>query len=298
MPPKLLTFPRLAPRLQATGNCTSPSRRHSVANLTNITQRGNPVPTARISGMCGRYRLSRPERVAEDFDAGPWEKAEPWGNVEPRGIAGPDPLKPRYNIAPTQPVITVRQEGLGRVLAVARWGLMPSWAKDLSMGASLINGRSETVLEKPAFRESFRQRRCLIPADGFYEWEKDGKAKRPFHFAMKDGSLFGFAGIWDRWRAPDGEWVESCCILTTAANELLKDVHDRMPAILPRAQYEVWLKTPADEAERLVDLLVPLDAGVMRGYAVSSLVNRPQNDSPECAQEAVSERSGNLELFG
>ncbi len=260
--------------------------------------------------MCGRYRLSRPERVAEEFDAEPWGetassgetkqwgKPEPSGNTGPRGNAGLDPLKARYNIAPTQPVITVRQEGLRRVMALARWGLVPSWAKDLSMGASLINGRSETVLTKTAFRESFRQRRCLIPADGFYEWKKDGNAKRPFHFAMKDGSLFAFAGIWDRWRAPGGEWMESCSVLTTAANELLKDVHDRMPAILPREQYEAWLKTPAAEAERLVDLLTPLDAGMMKGYEVSRLVNRPQNDSPECAQETVSERSGNLELFG
>lgn len=203
----------------------------------------------------------------------------------------------RYNIAPTQPVATVRQAGATRILAMVRWGLVPSWATDLSIGAQLINGRSETLLEKRAFRESFRARRCLIPADGFYEWRKAGKEKQPFHFGMKDGSLFAFAGVWDRWKSPGGQWLESCSILTTAPNELLTDVHDRMPVILPPRHYEAWLTAPGSEAERLVELLVPYDARFMKRYAVSSLVNKAQNEMPECALE-VSEAAPKPEAQG
>lgn len=192
---------------------------------------------------------------------------------------------PRYNIAPTQPVATVRQAGATRMLAMMRWGLVPSWASDISIGGQLINGRSETVLEKPAFRESFRARRCLIPADGFYEWKKAGKEKQPFHFGMKDGSLFAFAGVWDRWKSPGGAWLESCSILTTAPNQLLADVHDRMPVILPARHYEAWLSAPGSEAGRLTELLVPYDASFMKRYAVSSLVNKAQNEMAECALE-------------
>ena len=191
----------------------------------------------------------------------------------------------RYNIAPTQPVATVRQAGTGRVLSMMRWGLVPSWANHISIGNRLINGRCETVLEKPAFRESFRMRRCLIPADGFYEWKKTGKQRQPFHFGMKDDSLFAFAGVWDRWRSPSGQVLESCSILTNAPNELLEDVHDRMPVILPRRHYQTWLTAPTAEAERLAELLVPFDASLMRRYAVSALVNKPQNEMPECAVE-------------
>jgi putative SOS response-associated peptidase YedK len=140
-------------------------------------------------------------------------------------------------------------------------------------------------LEKPAFRESFRNRRCLIPADGFYEWKKTGKGKQPFHFEMKDDSLFAFAGIWDCWKSPTGPLLEPCSILTTAPNEFLADVHDRMPVILPRRHYNAWLTAPTSEAERLSELLVPFDASLMKRYAVSSLVNKPQNDTPECAME-------------
>ena len=162
---------------------------------------------------------------------------------------------------------------------------MPSWAGDISMGSRLINGRSETVLEKSAFGHSFRTRRCLIPADGFYEWKKAGKERVPFHFGMKDNSLFAFAGIWDRWKSPSGHALESCSILTTEPNELLDDVHDRMPVILPHRHYETWLTAPAPEAGRLAELLLPFDPHLMNRYAVSSLVNNPQNDVPECALE-------------
>jgi putative SOS response-associated peptidase YedK len=216
--------------------------------------------------MCGRYRLSRPERLAESFDAEAFED-----------------LQPRYNIAPTQPVTTVRQVGPRRVLATTRWGLVPSWAADISIGSRLSNARSETLLEKPAFKESFRNRRCLVPADGFYEWKKANR--QPFHFGMKDDSVFAFAGIWDHWKSPAGETLESCSILTTTPNALLSDVHDRMPVILPRRHYTAWLTVPAFEADRLRELLVPFDVTLMKRYPVGSLVNKPQNDTPACAME-------------
>jgi putative SOS response-associated peptidase YedK len=221
--------------------------------------------------MCGRYRLSRRKQVVEEyFESSSDEEA--W--------------TPRYNIAPTQPVAAIREAGQNRILSLMRWGLVPSWASDISIGARLIHGRSETILEKPAFRDSFRMRRCLVPADGFYEWKKAGRERYPFHFVMKDSSLFAFAGVWDRWRSPAGQVVESCSILTTAPNELLDGVHDRMPVILPQRHYQTWLTAPATEAQRLAELLVPFDASVMQRYPVSSLVNKPENDVPECALEA------------
>jgi len=220
--------------------------------------------------MCGRYRLSRRKQVVEEYFESASEE-EDWS--------------PRYNIAPTQPVATVRQSGSGRILSMMRWGLVPSWATDIKIGNQLINGRSESVLEKPAFREAFRSRRCLIPADGFYEWKKAGKQRHPFHFGMKDNSLFAFAGVWDRWKSPGGAMLQSCSILTTATNELLNGVHDRMPVILPRRHYEAWLTAPAAEPERLAELLVPFDAGLMSRYPVGSLVNKPENETHECALE-------------
>ena len=220
--------------------------------------------------MCGRYRLSRPKQIVEAYFESALEEEE-WA--------------PRYNIAPTQPVVTVRQAGVSRILSIMRWGLVPSWATDIKIGNQLINGRSESVMEKPAFRASFRERRCLIPADGFYEWKKAGRERQPFHFGMKDDGLFAFAGIWDRWRSPAGQVLESCSILTTAANEVLDGVHDRMPVILPRRHYQTWLTAPETETARLAELLVPFDASAMVRYPVSSLINTPQNDVPECARE-------------
>ena len=230
--------------------------------------------------MCGRYRLSRRKQLVEEYFESSSDE-EDWN--------------PRYNIAPTQPVAAIRQAGTSRILSMMRWGLVPSWASDISIGGRLINGRSETVLEKPAFRDSFRLRRCLVPADGFYEWKKAGKERHPFHFVMKDSSLFAFAGVWDRWRSATGQVVESCSILTTAPNELLDGVHDRMPVILPQRHYQTWLTAPATEAQRLAELLVPFDARVMRRYPVSPLVNKPENDVPECALEVSSpETQGQL----
>jgi len=231
--------------------------------------------------MCGRYRLSRPRYLVEYFDAEPAE----------------DDFRASYNIAPTQSVATVRAGDPKRLLSNMRWGLVPAWASDLAVGNRMINARSETLLEKPAFRDSFRQRRCLIPADGFYEWLRSGKTKRPFHFGMKDDSLFAFAGIWDCWKSPGGKLLESFSILTTRPNDLVRDIHDRMPVILPRSNYAPWLTVPTGQADELIEMLAPFDASLMRKYEVSPLVNSPANDSPECVVEA-SGVGANLELFG
>lgn len=216
--------------------------------------------------MCGRYRLTRAEKMAQKF------QAEFTGE-----------LRPRYNIAPTQPVPVVRTTDSGRVIASMRWSLIPSWASDVS--SAQINARSETILEKPAFKESFELRRCLIPVDGFYEWRRRVNTKQAFHFGLKDDSLFAFAGIWDRWKSPGGSLIESCAILTTTPNELLRDVHDRMPAILGEEDYDAWLTTAPSGSHRLTDLLLPYEADLMRRYPVSSLVNSPENDVPACSAE-------------
>jgi len=231
--------------------------------------------------MCGRYRLSRPKYLVEYFDA----------------EAEEEDFRASYNIAPTRAVATLRSGAEKRVLSNMRWGLIPWWAKDIAIGNRMINARGETVLKNAAFRDSFRQRRCLIPADGFYEWQKAGKTRRPFHFGMKDESLFAFAGIWDRWKSPEGKLLESCSILTTTPNDLVKDIHDRMPVILPQAHYEPWLTVPPPQADGLLEMLAPFDANLMRKHEVSPLVNRPENDSPECVVEAIGVGT-NLELWG
>jgi putative SOS response-associated peptidase YedK len=221
--------------------------------------------------MCGRYRLSRAkEIIAEHFDI-------------------PDEVEwsPRYNIAPAQRVAVVRQnpEHPVRQFSVMRWGLIPYWAKDANIGYKMINARAETVAEKPAYRESFKNRRCLIPADGFYEWKREGKTKQPFHFGMHDDSIFAFAGIGDRWKNPQGEVIETCSIITTTPNALLADVHDRMPVILPVDDYDLWLDPGFKHTDDLKELLRPYDATLMRRYPVSTRVNLVKNDDPECAME-------------
>jgi len=221
--------------------------------------------------MCGRYRLSSTEEeVAEFFEAEPTEE-----------------LHPRYNIALSQPMAVIRQVGPGRAISMVRWDLVPFWAKDPSIGSRFMNDRSETVLDKPSFREPFAQRRCLVPADGFYEWKKAGPRKQAFHFGMKDESLFAFAGLWDHWKSPDGTILESCTILTTAPNELLQDVHDRMPVILHHDHYDIWLTAAPAQRQKLRELLVPFESELMARYEVSSMVNSPQNDSPACVERVL-----------
>ena len=189
--------------------------------------------------MCGRYRLSRRKHLIQEY----FETAE---EVD---------WEPRYNIAPSQNVGIIRQDRVQpeRRFSLARWGLIPHWAKDPSIGYKLINARSETVASKPSFRESFESRRCLIPANKFFEWSRTERAKQPFHFGMGDDSLFAFVGLWDRWRDPSGQVVESCSILTTTPNALLADVHDRMPVILSPEHYDWWL----DPGARCIAVTLP-----------------------------------------
>jgi putative SOS response-associated peptidase YedK len=221
--------------------------------------------------MCGRFKLeAKPGRIAEEFD-----------------LAEEPEVTPRYNIAPTQPVLAVVQDRKEPVRHARemRWGLVPSWATDLSIGNSLINARAESILEKPAFKEAFRKRRCLIPADGFYEWKRAGSTKQPYHFGRADGDVFAFAGVWDRWQSPEGKWIESCSILTTDANALLNEVHDRMPVIVPREQYALWLDPDVEESPDLKEVMRPFDSRQMKGYPVSKTVNSPNNETSACAEE-------------
>ena len=161
-----------------------------------------------------------------------------------------------------------------------RWGLITSWAKDTAMGARMINARAETVTEKPSFRNAFRQRRCLVLADGFYEWQRQEGKKQPFYFRLQNGEPFGFAGLWERWQAADEE-VISCTIITTQANDVLRPIHERMPVILNPKDYDLWLN-PEAQAEPLQQLLCPYQAEAMTSYRVSTKVNNPAHNSPEC----------------
>lgn len=220
--------------------------------------------------MCGRYTL----RVS------PIELAEIFGAL--RTIE----WSPRYNIAPTQMVAGVRpaEEGDGRELALFKWGLIPSWAKDAKIGSSLINARAETVATKPAFRAAIKKRRCLIPADGFYEWQAVAgqKVKQPYFIGVRDLPVFAFAGLWEYWTSLDGTPVETCTIITTDANELMRTVHTRMPVILDPGDYDLWLDRDRHDPIEVLPLLKQFPAERMQLVPVSTLVNSPRNDRPEC----------------
>jgi putative SOS response-associated peptidase YedK len=221
--------------------------------------------------MCGRYRLSRRKQIIEEqFDTTDWQ----------------DDWSPRYNIAPTQPIPVIRQHPKEpvRQISTMRWGLIPSWAHDPSAAAKMINARSETAATKPAFRDSLKFRRCLIPADAFYEWQRTSTSKQPFCFEVDDGGLFAFAGLWERWRDPSGQWVKSCSILTTTPNAVTSGVHDRMPVILDPDSYDLWLDPGMTKVEAVSDLLKPCDARLMRCYPVSSRINHVANDDEECSR--------------
>ena len=231
--------------------------------------------------MCGRYCLTTaPEAIRRLCK-----------------VTSPLPNLPaRYNIAPTQDVTVVRpaKEGQGRELALLRWGLVPRWADSPKIGYRMINARAETVATKPAFRAAFRARRCLIPADGFYEWRKEGTQKQPYRIGRQDGEVFALAGLWEHWQGPDGEVIDSCTIIVTAANDLLRPIHDRMPVILDPADFDVWLEGGPEAANAAAALLRPYPSGALAAYPVSTRVNSPKNDdagliapvsdSPEPAQ--------------
>jgi putative SOS response-associated peptidase YedK len=196
--------------------------------------------------------------------------------------AAPD-LTDRYNIAPTQPIAVVRatEEGDGHELAILRWGLIPAWAKEPGSVPLLINARAETAATKPAFRAALRRRRCLVPADGFYEWQRLGNQKQPFHMRRQDGQPFALAGLWERWEGPDG-CIDSCALLTTTANELMSPIHDRMPVILDPPQFDLWLDPALQDVDLLQGLLRPYPAELMIAYPVPTRVNNARNDDPQC----------------
>ena len=214
--------------------------------------------------MCGRYELhSHPAAIALAF-----------------GLAHPPELHARYNIAPMTDVPVVRVGAAGeRELVRMRWGLVPRWAKDPSIGARMINARGETIAEKPSFRTAYRRHRCLLPADGFYEWVQAGDSphprKQPMHIGMKDGTPFGMAGLFERWLNADGEILNSCTIVTTDANDLLRPIHDRMPVIVAPAQYARWLDP---EHPEVTDLIAPYPSAAMACYPVSNRVNNVRHD--------------------
>lgn len=217
--------------------------------------------------MCGRYVLSSPAEVVREV----------FGLDE--GIS----FAPRYNVAPGQRVPIVRErDGGGREWLEARWGLVPFWAKEPSIGTRLINARAETAAEKPSFRHAFRKQRCLVPADGYYEWKREGRSKQPYLFRRRDGSPFAMAGLWSRWQPPDGgPELATCAILTTSPNALAAAVHDRMPAILATDRFPLWLDSGVSDPTQLLPLLGPFPEAEMVAYPVSTRVNDPRNEGPE-----------------
>jgi putative SOS response-associated peptidase YedK len=220
--------------------------------------------------MCGRFTLTDPDAdLAVQFN-----------------LPEIPEISPRYNIAPTQPVAAVRTAAGTelRELVFLRWGLIPFWANDPKIGARMINARSETVAQKPAFRAAFRKRRCLVVADGFYEWQKQNGAKQPYFIRLRDSRPFAFASLWEHWKGPDDSVVESCTLLTTQPNVLLKPLHNRMPVIVHPRDYGLWLDPEVQETGPLQDLFHPYPPDDMDAYPVSRWVNSPANDDPRCIQ--------------
>lgn len=215
--------------------------------------------------MCGRFVLTADGiAIQQHFDL----------TSVPEGL-----VTARYNIAPTQPVAVITNED-PTTLTAHRWGLVPSWSKDPAMGSRLINARAETIHEKPSFRSAFKRRRCLVPANGFYEWKRDGKAKRPYYIHLKDQALFAFAGLWEVWHSPEGDELRTCTIITTEPNDVVSPLHTRMAVILRPDDYDQWLSPDELPPQALLPLLQPYDADQMDAYEVSTRVNSPANDNP------------------
>ena len=222
--------------------------------------------------MCGRYELHTPiEEVARRFDAMLTDEARA--------------LPPRYNIAPTLRVPVLRQGRQGREIEAMTWGLTPSWAKDRS-GAKPINARAETVFERPMFRNAIARRRCLLPADGFYEWRRGPARKQPYHVGMADGSLLALAGVWEYWAREGQEALVSCCIVVTDANALIATIHERMPVIVAPKDYARWLDPALSDRAAIESMLAPFPAAEMRAHPISTRVNDANNDGPELIEPA------------
>jgi putative SOS response-associated peptidase YedK len=218
--------------------------------------------------MCGRMtQRTPPSSIAAIFDA---------------DLRDDEPFEPRYNVAPTDPLVVVVQRDDGRVVERHRWGLIPSWAPTAANGARLINARAETVADSPAFRAAFRARRCIIPSDGFYEWRRDGTRRQPYLLAPPPGAVLAMAGLWSLWKDPaTGFWVPSAAVVTTAANADVSFVHDRMPVLLPRDAWRAWLDPAERDTALLRSMLVPAPDGALDIRAVSTRVNSVRNDGPD-----------------
>jgi putative SOS response-associated peptidase YedK len=217
--------------------------------------------------MCGRFGLvSTAQELYQHF-----------------GLADLADLSPRYNIAPGQSISVILQDPTTqkRYLHSLQWGLIPSWAKDPK---PMINARTETVAEKPTFRSALRHRRCLIPADGFYEWQGQGNSKQPFHIGLKHRSLFAFAGLWERWKSPAGTWLQSCAIITTTANPVMAEIHDRMPVIIDPQDYSIWLDPAIENPAVVLPYLRVYPSEEMAAYPVSTRVNSSKHDDPSCRE--------------
>jgi putative SOS response-associated peptidase YedK len=216
--------------------------------------------------MCGRFvRSVSIEDIADEFE------------VDKPAFD----LSPSYNIAPSQDIAII-MNGKKRSMTLCRWGLIPSWAKDPKIGYKMINARTETVAEKPSFRSSFKKHRILVPANGFYEWKKDGKSKVPFYISLKSGKPFGFAGLISMWTTPEKKQICTCTIITTSANDRLHEIHDRMPVIIHKTDEDRWLDPAEQDKDTLLSLLKTYPSGKMDYYAVSPMVNSPSNNSPDC----------------
>ncbi|MFC4409830.1 SOS response-associated peptidase [Chungangia koreensis] len=214
--------------------------------------------------MCGRYTLfASMDDIVERFMVDVFEE----------GI-----YEPSYNIAPSHQVVAIINDGRRNRLGRLRWGLIPPWAKDEKMGYKTINARGETVANKPSFRNAYRKKRCILPADSFYEWQHDGKNKTPINIKMKDGGLFGLAGLWESWKSPDGNLIHSCTVVTTEANEIMEQIHDRMPVILKPESEKIWLSPSIQDPEVLNRLIRPFDAEQMETFIVSNEVNSPKSN--------------------
>jgi putative SOS response-associated peptidase YedK len=223
--------------------------------------------------MCGRFAL---DKIDAEF-------------MRSLGLDSSPSVQANYNISPGIEIFAVRAipDTSARQLAALRWGLIPVWAKEPSIGYKMINARSETITEKPSYRSAFKKRRCLVPVSHFYEWQKAGKTKQPFAITMADGKPFTIAGIWESWTSPGGQSVESVALLTTEPNELMKAIHDRMPVILPASVYDVWLDPKNENVESLKELLTAYPAEHMKAWPVSTMVNTPRNKGPECVESVA-----------
>ena len=220
--------------------------------------------------MCGRFsQTASTDIIAEQFQ-----------------VTDLPLFPPRYNIAPSQPVVAIRIEPdtTTRRLVQLRWGLIPSWAKDTKIGNQCINAKAETVAEKPAFRSAFKKRRCLVIATGFYEWQRQGPVKQPMWIGLRSQQPFAFAGLWEHWTPTEGEPLETCTIITTEPNELMQSIHNRMPVILARTSYDQWLDPTFQQAEPLKAFLRPYPSEELTVYPVSTLVNNPRHDAPQCLE--------------